>query len=184
MFNRVSSTASRRVISLSTAFKGLSLSSKARSEPARDQVIPTTATPTPYTPPENFKASITYHRGGKSPPKTPKTPSTAQRGTVCDGEVLVTRRTPCCPPSAVMRATEAFHDRLKAEMRGTLSSSKPPRDFLRKDTNVRNFQAWDVSGRIGSIEQEFAQIKSTIEKSDSEREFYREKEEMYKTRSA
>lgn len=82
-----------------------------------------------------------------------------------------------------MRATEAFHERLKSEVRGTMTPSKLPPDYLNKSSNIRNFEAWDVNGRLGSIEQEFAQIKSTIEKSDTQQEALKESVEMYKARS-
>ena len=63
-----------------------------------------------------------------------------------------------------------------------MTPSKNPPDYLKKDSNIRNFEAWDVSGRLGSIEQEFAQIKSTIEKSDTQQEVWKESVEMYKAR--
>lgn len=81
-----------------------------------------------------------------------------------------------------MRATEAFHERLKSEVRMTMTPSKCPPDYLSKSSNIRNFEAWDVNGRLGSIEQEFAQIKSTIEKSDTQQEALKESMEMYKAR--
>ena len=81
-----------------------------------------------------------------------------------------------------MRATHAFHDLLRTEVKRTMSPTKSPLEYLHKHSNLRNFAAWDVSGRLGSIEQEFARMKSTIEKTDSQQEVWKESVEMYKSR--
>lgn len=81
-----------------------------------------------------------------------------------------------------MRATHAFHDLLRSEVKRTMSPTKSPLEYLHKHSNLRNFAAWDVSGRLGSIEQEFARMKSTIEKTDTQQEVWKESVEMYKSR--
>ncbi|MBE3050452.1 hypothetical protein IMZ48_49755, partial [Candidatus Bathyarchaeota archaeon] len=154
--SRVPSTASRRTSSLCIALKGLSLNST--NGAARNQAISEPPSTPSSAPQEDLLPNVTLRRGGKSPPKTP---SATHRTPVPIS--LVAAAQISNPPSAVMIAAEAFHERLKAEVRRTMSPTKSPCAYLTKYSDLRNYEAWDVSGRLGSIEQEFARIKSTME---------------------
>lgn len=139
-------------------------------------------TPSPAPSPGEFLPNVTLRRGGKSPPKTPGQGAT--RGSPTRASLLGgAQRTPSSRPgSELMRATHAFHDLLRSEVKRTMSPTKSPLEYLHKHSNLRNFAAWDVSGRLGSIEQEFARMKSTIEKTDTQQEVWKESVEMYKSR--
>ncbi|SPN98776.1 related to kinesin-related protein KLPA [Cephalotrichum gorgonifer] len=169
----------RREVSLSTAFSGLSLRSKPNRDSTQgDQAIPKTQSPVlAFSPLNEFMANVTFNRGGKSPPKTPgRTHRTSTRNSVLE--------TPFTPGSNLMHATEAFHELLKSEVKRTTSPTKSPPPYLNKYSNLRNFSAWDVNGRLGSIEQEFARMKSTIEETDKKREAWNDSVELYKSRVA
>lgn len=136
-----------------------------------------TSIPAPISTPPLDMSKVTIKRAGRSPPKTPtRAPRRASQ--------LLRDETPC-PPSrarAMMGAYEECHEKLKSELQRTLSPIKPSSPFLTKYSNLRNYAAWDVDGRLGNIEQQFDQLKSIIGDATSDREALGSAVEMYKSR--
>lgn len=62
------------------------------------------------------------------------------------------------------------------------TKSPSPHKFLRKDSNLAAFAAWDVDGRVDSMESQFRELKDMVNTTLVERKGHENALELAKTR--
>ena len=154
-----------REVSLSSSMAGLSLG----PSPLRYYRSPAASPTSPLPAPRLEK--ITFRRHTKALPRTPSPSKPNMTSADCF-------RTPnqCCKD--MMQALEKTQELCNSVYKPSMSSGCSP--FLTKESNNRNFTAWDVDGRIQFIEQNFEQLKGMVNHATSDREALVGTLELYK----
>lgn len=67
-------------------------------------------------------------------------------------------------------------------MRSHQKSPCPPPWYLNKSSNLRNFEAWDVDGRVVDMESQFKELKDMVNTTLIERKGHDNALELAKTR--
>lgn len=100
------------------------------------------------------------------------------------------RMTDPATPSPDSKRARAFMERLEEtimtikETRSPARSPSPNRlPFLTKDSNLTQFIAWDVEGRVAELDSQFKQVKESMNVMLSDKELMDERVDMYKKRS-
>lgn len=67
---------------------------------------------------------------------------------------------------------------------GNMSSKKSPspRKYLTKDSNLIDYVAWDVDGRVGDMESQFKELKDMVNTTLTERKGQEDTLALAKTR--
>ncbi|KAL5606850.1 hypothetical protein BROUX41_003227 [Berkeleyomyces rouxiae] len=151
-----------RVSSLSRDFASLSLKENKKDAFANEPLGPhrySDLAPTRMGPPR------TQCRAGRPVPK----PCTPKRRSARPSEVAETAMQ--TPTALELSATvESLYIAFRSATKGTGAGVSPcPVKFLTKESNTRNYPAFDVDNRLVNIEQQFSQLKDALNDTASDR---------------
>lgn len=172
-----SSLGKPRDVFLSTQFSQLAVAGNRHVAKDGSQAAPPISK-RPTTPP-SVRQNVTTRRRGKEPPVSPCL--TRKSKAKADGPVLHPQ-TPGSTLQQILKQVEEAEFCCVSPYKSSKPQPPTRRDYLTKDSNLRNHEAFDVDGRLGNIEQQFDQLKGMLGDASQERQRLGEVTDTYKKR--